>query len=424
MAPMQEYIPEELDIFTQQPLLMSVANQEVIECSSLNSVENSTIIEFKSSGFMDKYKDLGSVFLKLKLRLMKSDGTKYDSTKPVEVDQPNLVNNALHSLFKGLYISLNGTSVHSVEDNYHYKEYIESTMNFGIEYASTRLSTQLYLPRSTPETLGKVSYNSKTFDLYGKINVMCLDRLLIPGVDVIFRFSLENSDFYIQEDPTKKSLLKLLDAKLYVRHVTPISDLLLSHEKFLSAGKNAIYEFKRGVVITQNIPIGVTSLNIANFYNGGIRPSLAIFCMVENSAYVGSRAKNPFEFKPFELTSFNFIVNGSSKPSNGYEMRMTKDEKCYSQVFSKIYEAMGYHNTDKSALITMENFEKDHFFIAHDLTNSNTPLSDINEGYSNVTIGVNGSFATPLKSAVTCLLYLLLPSRFEITGKREVKIVV
>lgn len=424
---MHEYIPEELDIFTQRPILMSIVDQNVIETSSLNSVENSNLIEFKSSAYMDKCKDLNAVFLKLKLRLLKDDGSVYNHNETTKVDevQPNLITNALHSIFKGVHISLNGTNVHSVEDNYHYKEFIETTLNFGIEAAQTRLSSQLYIPNASQERLGEVSRDSSVFDLYGKVNVMNLDRYLIPGVDANFRFSLENSDFYINEkSATKKSVLKILEAKLYVRHVTPISDLLLSHEKFLASGKQAIYEYKRGTVISQNIPTGVTNLNIPNFYNGGVRPSLIIFAMVDNSAYAGSRSSNPFEFKPFGLTSFNFVVNGSSKPSNSYEIRMEKGEKCYSQVFAKLYEALGYHNNDKSAIITKENFAKDHFFIAHDLTSNNSALSDVNEPYSTVNIGVSGSFNKPLKSTVTCLMYMLLPSRFEVSGNREVKVIV
>lgn len=42
--------------------------------------------------------------------------------------------------------------------------------------------------------------------LYGKINVINLSRLVLPGVGVNLRLNLENPDFFIKEKKIKKEL--------------------------------------------------------------------------------------------------------------------------------------------------------------------------------------------------------------------------
>lgn len=117
----QEYIPEELDLFATRPYLFCVKENLIHEYSPLHTVEGATSIEFLSLPYNEKYKDLSWVFLKLRLQLLKKDATPYKST---DVNQPHLVTNALHSIFKSAYVSLNGNSIRSIE-KYHYKEWLE-----------------------------------------------------------------------------------------------------------------------------------------------------------------------------------------------------------------------------------------------------------------------------------------------------------
>lgn len=53
-----EFVPHNLNLFTHKPLVLSVQESSVLECQSLNSLENATLIEFKSTGFNALYKDL------------------------------------------------------------------------------------------------------------------------------------------------------------------------------------------------------------------------------------------------------------------------------------------------------------------------------------------------------------------------------
>lgn len=412
-----EVIPDEFDIFTHRPFLQCVQSSEQHVLTPLHTLTGATSIEFNCLPYTDKYKDLSSIFLSLKFQLVKSDGTSFTSTN---TEQPHLVTNSLYSIFKSVYVKLNGHQVGSVEQHYHYKEWLETSLNYSVETSTSRLTSQLYIPNAETASLKKVSENSKVFDVYGHINVLNVSKLLIPGVSFNIVFNTENSDFFITEDITKTSTtskLVITDAKLYIRHVTATPDLFLAHEKMLQKGQNAIYEYKSGSLITHNLAKGVSNINIPNFHTGR-KPSLIVFGMVKNSDYVGDRKTNPFNFQHFGLKSFNFLINGSPRPITPYEMTIDDSNACYAHVFSKVIESIGLHRADRSNLITYANFISGHFLIVEDLSNSSLGNAEINGPSEEIAIGVSGIFKSALTENVTCFLYYLQSKQFEVNYNR------
>lgn len=417
---MSEFVPHNFNLFSQKPIVLSVQESSVLECQSLNSLENATLIEFKSTGFSSLYKDLSEVYLKLTVKLCKNDFTDYSAT---DTEQPYLENNSLFSMFKSVYVSLGATPVHSSESNHHYCQFIETVLSYDVPTANARLGSQMFFVNPSKEKLGAVTKDSCTVELYGKVQLINLDKLLIPMVDVTFRFNLEQPSFFIKEKSAEgKARIKFTDARLLIRHVLPINEISLAHEKMLTS-RNAVYQGKRGIVVSQTIAKGLRNLNLPNFWHG-ISPHLLVCCFVENEAYVGSSNKSSYEFKNFNLSTFQFMINGSPFPKQAYNFKFDEKHKSYSHLYSKMYEALGYSNTTKSCLISEESFLKNQFFLVHDNTHSFNALSDIQLPNTNTTIGVTGVFSKPLETSVTVLLYLLLPSHFEITGQREIKVII
>jgi len=281
----------------------------------------------------------------------------------------------------------------------------------------------MFIPNADETNLKAVTKNSVVTEVYGKLNLLNLTRVLLPNVGMSVKFYLHNPDFYIIEgfsgSKTTDSMLKIHSASLYVRHVEASSDIMVAHAKMLASNKPAIYEYKRGEVFTQHIAKGTSNIHINNFYQGR-RPSLIVFGMVKNDAYAGDKTKNPFLIEPFNLRMFSFLINGSSRPSNGYDVQMDKTHDCVAHLFSKQFENLGYHNSMHSNMITKANY-KTHFLILEDLTRFNTSLSDVLDPSESVTIGVNATLSAVLDSAITCILYVLLPTRFEISATGQVQ---
>lgn len=411
-----EFVPEQLDLFTSRPLILGVVDNSIVEHTPLNSLDGATSLVFESHAFNDRMKDLDHVHLLIKFKLMKRDGTAYTDA---DVTQPSLVNNFLFSMFKSAFITLNGVSIHSQEINYHMKEYIECGLNNSTSTIENRLSSQLFFADYEDERLKTIAKNSKLIEMYGKINLVNTGRLLLSGVSFGLRLNFETPDFFLNETGTKNAVIKITEAKLLVRHVNLNPELGLSIERKLQSNV-ATYEYNRGTVCSVNIPSGLTSLNVPNLYNG-IRPNLAIFMMVDHQAHLGNISLNPWKMEPFGLQNFSFVFDGNLNPPNGYSFGGTDEN--YTQIFAKLYEALGYHNLDRSAFVTQENFKTNNFMIAHDLTAFSTGMSQILDPIQQVSIGVTGKFKEALTKPITCLLYLLLPSKFEIAANRSISVI-
>lgn len=425
-----EFIPEELNLLSRRPQVSVILGSEIVEYSTLNSVENCNVLEFLSLPHGDRFKCLNYIYLKLKLKIVKNDGSAFTKT---DADQPTCVSNLLHSLIKSAYCSFNNVNVISIDDNYAQKEWLETFLSYPEHTSKARLCTQHYFEGDDDAaTVKNIISDSKTFELYGRINLFCFEKLLLPNVSVSFKFNLANADFFLQESNStsgsdsaavarKPSVLKMLEAKLFIRHVSVSPEYLLGVERAIAQSGKVSYEFDRGVIISQTCPAGLGNIHFPHFYQG-LKPKIALFLMCTNVSYVGSRQTSPFSFKHFNLQTFSFILNGSNVPSNAYEFKDTETEKCYSQIYSKVYESMNLHSTDKSIGLSRESFIKDRFMIAHDFTNSGNALSDVVEPMETVSVGISGNFEKPTTEVLTLLLYMMIPTRIDVHANRSVAV--
>lgn len=250
---------------------MSIKESAIHEYSPINSLDNTTSLEFMSPGYNDKFKDLSYIMLKLQLQLVKKNGDSYAAT---DLSQPHLVSNILHTIFKSAYLSLNGITVRAVDNCYGYKEFIETTLNFGIEAATSRLAAQGYVPNAEAATLKDMTENSKVVEFYGKINLCNISKLLLPGVSLALRLNMETPDFFIMEGVTTadnvetvtESKLVIHKAKLFIRHVVPSNDIIATHEKILTSGIPAIYEYRRSEVFSFHIAKGTGESTKKKFF--------------------------------------------------------------------------------------------------------------------------------------------------------------
>lgn len=419
MAKLQEVIPDDLNIFEEKPLLICIDGNSTEEILPLNSLDNCTSIEFNSLPYIDKYKDLGSICLKLHVKFVKSaDNSNFEAK---DTAQPNLASNGLMSIFKDCQVTIGGSNVVNV-DHIAYKSYVETLMNFNVETAESLLETQGFVPNQNETSLKNIFKNSTTYELYGPLNVITTSKLLIPGVGVSLRLNLHNPNFFIKE-ATALSNLKILSAKLYMRHVKVKDAISLSHEKILASGMNARYEFKKGVLSCQNVSAGTSDLNIANLYTG-TKPSLIGFFMVLNQSATGQRSTSPFDMKPFNLNTFQFVVNGVLVPQNAYEIVSSNSEKKYNHLFAKVYEALGHKSSGKTALLTRDNFIKDHFIVIQDCSTFGTvAVDEIKEIPTECTIGIVAKLSQALSATITCFLYAQIDGRFEVTSNRTVLVI-
>lgn len=414
-----EFIPSELDLFAPQPIQTSIIGETVIPHNPLTTLDKCTTIQFNIPNLNDKYLDLNQIFLKLQLQVVKSDGTEFQAK---DEKQPVLINNMLHSIFKGVTVELNGQIVSNTQF-YHYKSYFENLLNYQKARATSLMEIQgFYL-----DVAGEMdnlegsrqsrTVNSRARDLYGKLlpDVFNLNKLLINGVDVKISLELEKNEFCFMNTKTENTpRLKINEATLFTRYLTINPSILLAHHKILST-KNINYNFKRNVIKNFIIPSGINTQNIENVFNGQL-PTNVLIAFVNNAAFNGDYKENPFNFKLFDLEQIQLNVNGNNLPSHPLTLNASKG--LVAQAYHDLYQGLNYQLKDFGLMINESDFCTGFGIFAFDLTPTKR------QGIINLTdegimkIGVK--FSKSLEKPIVMIVYAEFNATFEVTKNKNI----
>lgn len=422
-----ECMKSELDLFRPRNIQTNILRTEEVAYKPLTSLENQSVIEFVCHGHGDTYMDLSSINLCVKIQLTKSNGILY---KEADKDQPGVINNMLHSLFRQVNLHLNGKNINSSDGNHSYRAYIETLLNFGEDASRTHLELSGYFNDSknldnlaTLDGLVKRSdllKNSTIVELYGKVHADMLNQplLLLNNVDVRLTFTLNKPEFYLlTSTPTDDTAIKIVEATLYAKHCTINPNILVAHHKILERS-NARYHYKRCEVKSYTVSAKSNSINLDNIVLGQL-PTNLTFCMVDNDAYAGLKKKNPYNFKHNKITSVTLYVNGVPTPSATILTNFSNSEE-YSRAYASIFSTTGLLHSSQGNLITKDMYAHGYFMIAYDLT----PDLASNDGCSSLldrgNIRMEIRYEDSLPNTTTCLIYMEFDATLEIDKDRNI----
>lgn len=455
MSSYKECMKSELDIFSALPVQSNILKTEEVSYKPIASLDNSSVLEFVSLGHGDTYRDLSSIYLRLKVQLIKlkngkevpytgdekwktknADGSEVESTATAV----GVVNNIMHSLFRQCTIYLNGKPIAQTDNNYHFRAYIENLLNYGKDAASTHLeSVGWYLDEKDMEVVesgagGKPAELNEGYikraDLFSKSNVVELmgkihgdkfnqDKLLINGVDLRVVLSLEKPEFYLfSRDDDDSPRIKIVEATMYMNHVTVNPNILLAHESVLQRS-NAVYPYKRVEVKSYTLPANTFTLSLDNIVIGQL-PNLLIFGMVDNDAYTGRRTKNSYNFKHNNITRFNLSVNGVQMPNQPIEFDFSKNKPISTRGYITLFKGTGIHYFDRGHQISKNFFDNGCFLLAFDLTTDHSYNTSCGNMLNQGTVRIEGRFKEALNTTVTCIIYAEYDGSIEIDKDRNV----
>lgn len=265
--------------------------------------------------------------------------------------------------------------------------------------------------------------SSGTVELIGKLHcdMFNQEKLLLNNVDMRVVMSLHKPDFYMMEDgDVGKSMIKLLDATMFINHSTINPSVLIAHENAL-AKANAYYPYRRVEVKTYTIGKGNQSLALENVVMGQL-PSFILFAMTSNASYVGLRKTNPFLFDNFNLSSFGLQINGQNYPLQPLTFDFgAKPTPLTMRAYHNLFKNTQMNSFDRGNQITKKLFDNGCFILAFDLTNDQSATTVncanlLNQGV----IRIEGRFAEALKDTVTCIVYCEYDAILEIDKFRNV----
>ncbi|XP_034656776.1 uncharacterized protein LOC117894038 [Drosophila subobscura] len=312
--------------------------------------------------------------------------------------------------------------------------YLQTILNYGSDASESHLATQGYYPNYGKLISGQyvntdgnillknIFQNSNKVELFGKVHgdIFNQPKLLINNVDLRITFNIEKTAFYLMETDTESSL-KILEAQLFMNHITINPSILLAHHHVLQT-KNAIYPYSKVQVKSFTIYPGNNTLSIDNAVIGQL-PNFLAFCMVKNKSYSGNRTLNPFNFDHFKIQRFNLMVNGVQVPSQALEFDFSNSENAQSsRGYNMLFRSSGIRHYDRGLQITKEMFDKNSFILAFDLTADHHNSTVCSNLISQGSIRIEGRFSEPLTEAVTCLVYCEYDSMIDIDKHRNIRV--
>ena len=108
-----------LNLFEKPPLLVTCDHSFEPKTGPLHSPSGSSL-EFEVVVDRNNIKDLQKIYLEVKCRIQKADGTdlRYTAEDATAADAAYFVNNVLHSLFADCTASANGIKISSANGHY------------------------------------------------------------------------------------------------------------------------------------------------------------------------------------------------------------------------------------------------------------------------------------------------------------------
>jgi uncharacterized protein (DUF2132 family) len=414
-------VKSELDLFTVPLKQESVASGTWTELKAVAALNNSYVIEFHSSGSGDDYVDPANMYLHLQARVVKKDGNNLEAAAPV-----GPVNNWMNALFKEVILDLNGTIISHF--NYAYKSDVELKTSFGEGAKNTQLESVLYekddhdLNNLTTNTgfvkRQKYTKDSQVVDMCGKLHldITNQDKFLPNGVDMNLKLIRNSDEFVLMSSAPDAYKVEIVDASLFVRKTKLFPEVQAAHIKAFERGP-ARYPIQRGEVKTFTLASGARSFSQENVYNGQL-PKRLIVAMVDNSAFNGDVAENPFNYKNQKLNRMAIYVDGTQVPSK--PLTPDFENNRIARAFVNLSQATGKYFQDEDNGITREDFGNGYALFAFDLT---PDLSGDSEVHSHLTRGnlrIELGFAEDLAKTVTLVVYGQFSNTLLIDRNRNV----
>ena len=437
---MGEVFKPELALFMSPDVQSSIEKGGWVEVLTENMQLNTGIFEFMIAG-TDEYIDLANTYISINASVCNADGTAIvapaaatSSSAAVAGTDVAFVNFVLHSMFQDITVYLNGEKVCGGDQVYPYK----CMMSTLLAYSDAGLKQQFTAAGFIKDTAGQMDgvdekslgyverkkWNSGRLYM-GKLlpELFQQPRYLLNNIDVKIRFHRAPAEFALRcGTANAKPKFLINEAKLYVRKLRVSEGPIIAHERALAHGRVALYSYIQRLITPFAITAGSSRFVQENLYRG-LMPKLLVVGMVSSDAFVGSYAKNPFNFQHFNANLVSLKKDGESVPFQALEpcFVATDDKKIpvnYLREYMNIVYSLNIQGRDDQLAFSYEEYPNGYCFflfnLSPDLTNNRSTVQM--EEISNIRLEVK--FAKPLAEAVTLITMALFDAQLEMDNFR------
>ena len=375
--------------------------------------------------------DLANTMLHVQVKVTRANGTPIDAAEPV-----GPVNNWLHSLFSTVDLSLNDTLVTSSSFNsYPYRAYLETLLSYGVDAKSTQLTNQLWYkdkasrmhatelavgPDPNPGFVTRREYidGSRVVDMMGRLHVdmFLQDKFLINGVSVKLRLVRSKPSFaLIASGPNPEYTITIVNASLFVKKATIAPAVQKAHIKALELA-SVKYALRPVVCKVYSIPAGALSHTHENLFLGDL-PQRLVLCCIDNAAYNGTYATNPFHAKNNDISFVSVYVDGRQIPAKPFQPNFAAD--LFARSYASMFTSTGKLWQDEGNGLTRAEYRDGYTFFCFDLTpdQCDGPCFNLVQKGN---LRLEFHFRAALLTTVNVVTYAVFESVLEIDKNRNV----
>jgi len=426
-----ECAKSELDLFSVPPTQTSIETGSFVECRSIASLDNNAApIEFDVSSSGEDYMDLANSYLHIKVKIVKENGNDLAVT-----DGVGPVNNLLHSLFSQVDVSLNGTSITKSSDSYPYRAYLENLLSFGPAAKKYQLTAAVFY-KDEPGKMDKpnplagdgernsgharralFTAESKEVDLVGRLHsdIFFQSRYMLNEVTVKIKLTRSKDSFCLMSDAGAAFKVYITGAAMVIRKVKISPSVYIAHAKTMEQG-TAKYPIRRVICKSFTIPSGFVNVTQEKLFSGQLPTRIVLAC-VDNKAFNGDFARNPFNFQHFGLSGISVYLDGQQTGIKPLELNYSRGQ--YVTSFMSLFSGTGKENQDEGNDLDRTDFAKGYAVYVFDLT----PDLVESESFTLIKSGsvrVDMSFDTATSNTITVLAYAEFENIIEIDRNRNV----
>ncbi|XP_066297290.1 uncharacterized protein F54H12.2-like [Branchiostoma lanceolatum] len=424
----------ELDLFQVPPTLTTIDEGRWVEYRPVANLSESSPVEFDIPSSGEEYTDLSQTQLYVRAKIVRGNGN--DLVDGAKVGPVNLW---MHSLFQQVDVSLSNKLVTPSTNTYPYRAILETLLNYGRESKETQLTSALFYkdtpgamgvsdpnPEAAPVNTGlqkrtQFTQRSNVVDMVSPLHIDMFfqDRYLINNVDMKIKLQRSKNQFCLMSSEVNPNYkVVIMEAALFVRKVKLSSSYRLSIDNQLVRA-SAKYPIRRVEVKAITVPRGHLTTSTDNVFLGQI-PRRVVVTLVENTAFQGSYATNPFNFHHFNLNYIGLNIDGETVPHKALTPSFAEGAfvKSYYTLFGPT-EKLG---RDTGNHISREDFDKGYAFYGYDLT---PDLCTSGQGHFNVVkhgnVRLELHFAEALENTVVVLVWAEFENLIEINNHRNVQ---
>ena len=296
------------------------------EVKAINTVKDSSTIEFAVTGDGEEFTDLRNTFLKVSLCIRKSNGSALAAD-----DNISVINYIASTFFSQVTVYLNEEEISNSSASYAYRAILESLLTFDEAALTSQFQSGGYYKdtaglmdavdlTASPTNEGlkeraELFSESKVVEFMTRIHsdIFAQPKLLVNGIRMRLVLNFNKNNFCLMGNNVDDYKLKIVDASLMIRKCKLVDSVYLN-----AISKKSLYPITRVALKEFSFTSGSANVDLNNL-KSGVLPNRIVLAMVSNAAKNGNGTLNPFNFQHFNLSECNVMLTsgGNNGTVNG-----------------------------------------------------------------------------------------------------------